>query len=91
LVRLRYEEATWMSEDVKKHGPSAGRINVAGRINKVVVGNVGGSGSSHGVSSSQKVRIRQDRTGTYEDVETIERSVHPSGGATPPVEDGRHD
>jgi hypothetical protein len=79
-----------MGDELKKHGPRAGRINIAGRINRAVVSNVGGSGSSHAVSSSQKVRIRQDRTGTYEDVETIERSVHPSGGATPPVEDGTH-
>jgi hypothetical protein len=78
-----------MGDELKKHGPRAGRINIAGRINRAVVSNIGGSGSSHAVSSSQKVRIRQDRTGTYEDVETIERSVHPSGGATP-VEDGTH-
>jgi hypothetical protein len=76
--------------DLKKHGHGTGRINVAGRVNRAVVANVGGSGSTHGVSSSQKVRIRQDRTGTYEDVETIERSVHPADGPRPSDDEGPH-
>jgi hypothetical protein len=75
--------------DLKKHGQRTGRVNIAGRVNRAVVGNVGGSGSTHGVSSSQKVRIRQDRTGTYEDVETIERSVHEPDGPKPSHE-GQH-
>jgi hypothetical protein len=71
-------------DDAKKRS----NINIAGRVNRVVASNIGGDGSSHAVSSRQHVRIRQDRTGTYEDVETIERSVGPADGPETPVEPG---
>ncbi len=58
--------------------PVARRVNVAGRVNTVVSGTVGGAGSSQAASSSQKVRIRQDRSGTSEDVVTVERTARPS-------------
>jgi hypothetical protein len=55
--------------------PRTRRVNVAGRVNSVVSGTIGGAGSSHAASSSQKVRIRQDRGGTSEDVVTVERTA----------------
>ena len=70
--------------DEKKHA----NINIAGRVNRVVASNIGGDGSSNAVSSRQSVRIRQDRTGTYEDVETVERAVGPADGSETPVEPG---
>ena len=48
-------------------------INVAGRINKAVSTNVGGEGGSNAISTRQSVRIRQDPSGTHEEVETVEQ------------------
>jgi hypothetical protein len=45
-------------------------VNVAHRANVVVGGNVGSRDSSRGVSSRQKVRIRQDDRESREKVET---------------------
>ncbi len=46
-------------------------VNHAGRRNIVLTGNVGERGSTHHASATQTTRIRQDKTGTVEETETI--------------------
>ncbi len=62
-----------VEEAVARSGQAGGEshnINVAGRANEAIVTNVGEPGSVQGASSKQKVRIRQDEHGTYEEAET---------------------
>jgi len=61
-------------------GTPSGRVNVSGRVNRAVVVNVGGNDSSEAASSSQRVRIRQDRGGTVEHIETVERTFRQGPG-----------
>lgn len=56
-----------------------GSVNVAGRVNKAVVANVGRPGSTQAVSSRQKVRIRQNGEESYEESETITTSSATDG------------
>ena len=76
--RLAADSGVHSEPGARHPEPGARRVNVAGRVNSVVSANVGGVGSSHAASSSQKVRIRQDRSGTSEDVVTVERTARPS-------------
>jgi len=48
-------------------------INVASRLNKAVVANVGEPNSAKGASSKQSVIITQDPGGTHEVAETVEQ------------------
>ena len=62
-----------VEEAIANSGEAEGEthnINVARRVNKAIVTNVGEPGSVQGASSKQKVRIRQDEHGTYEEAET---------------------
>jgi hypothetical protein len=78
-VRELEEDVRRLTADARPDAkPAARRVNVAGRVNSVVSGTVGGAGSSHAASSSQQVRIRQNRSGTSEDVVTVERTARPS-------------
>ncbi len=67
-VKQAVEEAASRADDTKRD--QTHNINVAGRVNKSIVTNVGESGSVQGASSRQKVRIRQDGDETYEETET---------------------
>jgi hypothetical protein len=49
-----------------------GRVNVAKRINKAASVNVGGPGGKQFSRISQRVRVRQDESGTHEEVHTEE-------------------
>ena len=51
-------------------GRRAGRVNLAGRINTVVTGNVGGRGEGRSASATQTTRIVQDGSGTVEETQT---------------------
>jgi len=48
-------------------------INVASRVNRSVVANVGEQDSAKGASSKQSVIITQDPGGTHEVTETVEQ------------------
>ena len=52
-----------------------GGVNVAGRVNAAVAGNVGSRGSVHAVSSTQHVRIRQEGGETAEESVTTRREL----------------
>lgn len=49
-------------------------INIAGRSNIAVASNVGQDGSTHSVSTTQKMRIRQNGGETIEETETTKRT-----------------
>ena len=71
-IKRAVEESVTRAEDAD--GEDAHNINVAGRVNKAVATNIGEPGSVQGVSSKQKVRIRQNGDETYEETETIKTS-----------------
>jgi hypothetical protein len=48
---------------------SAGKVNLAHRANVATARNFGGEGSKYSVSSTQKVRIRQDGQEIREEIE----------------------
>lgn len=47
-------------------------VNVSDPSNVVIAANVGEGGATHGVSTAQRVRIRQDGQERYEETETTE-------------------
>lgn len=58
--------------DSGSQGQPANNINVADPSNVAISSNTDGRGNVQAVSSRQRVRIRQDGDGTYEESETIE-------------------
>jgi hypothetical protein len=81
-IRRQVERSIEESMDDAGHDRESeeGGVNIAGRVNKAVAANVGDPGSVQGVSSKQRVRIRQNDGETYEESETIKTTFPDQGG-----------